>query len=214
MNDRLQYWIEDYRGFVIEGGPVHGYSVHLPDSEFGVSASSFVDGRCVVDRLLSSGGSPFEAMSSLAAKLASCGLAPASVMSDRALALLERVRSVLVSSVYPDHAKSAQLLAAELLRGAGFSVVLEVFVPDRGDGSPGRLDLVARCDDGSVAIELDAVRPRRKSLFKLRQFDGLRVVCLRGRSCSVPVGIDAVVCLPLVERERSPAAGRLRRRSV
>jgi hypothetical protein len=91
-----------------------------------------------------------------------------------------------------------QMAVAGRLSDAGFVVEVEVRVADRGDGQRGYIDIVASCSDGAVAIELDCRSPRAKSLAKLRQFSGFRVVGLRGAVCSVvPDGIDAVVAMPL-----------------
>ncbi len=45
----------------------------------------------------------------------------------------------------------------------------EVGVSDRGDGRKGRVDLVYYIDDKMIAIEMDRLKPRIKSIFKLKQ---------------------------------------------
>ncbi len=84
------------------------------------------------------------------------------------------------------------------LRAIGWTVVREWEVPDRGDGKPGRIDLVATAP-ARIAMELDNKSPRVKSLFKLRQFDGARVVVLRddpGRNVVAPGVIVLVAGRP------------------
>jgi hypothetical protein len=81
----------------------------------------------------------------------------------------------------------------------------------------GRIDLVAEYRNERVAIEIDYRSPREKSLDKLRQFRGYRIVCLRGAYVNPPDGIDAVVALPMRAgwqphrqrplKELDPAAG-------
>jgi hypothetical protein len=63
---------------------------------------------------------------------------------------------------------------------AGYATEREVIVPDRGDGSTGRIDLVARRGSEIVAIECDCGRPRRKSEAKLLAFPATqRLIILR-----------------------------------
>jgi len=64
------------------------------------------------------------------------------------------------------------------LRKKAWKVVREFRVKDRGDGTPGRIDL-AVMNPLRIGIELDRATIRKKSLFKLAQFDGLTFVILR-----------------------------------
>jgi hypothetical protein len=78
---------------------------------------------------------------------------------------------------------------------AGLSVVPEWPVVSN-DGRRGRIDLVVSRCGASVAIEIDARKPRRKSLDKLRCFNGGRVLVLRGVAGNCQLHeIDAVVPL-------------------
>jgi hypothetical protein len=75
----------------------------------------------------------------------------------------------------------AKVFHAEIesrLRKVGCSVIKEYRVKDRGDGREGYIDLVVHAPF-RAAIELDNVRPRIKSVFKLRSFSGERFVILR-----------------------------------
>ena len=82
------------------------------------------------------------------------------------------------------------------LLAAGFKVDREFSVPDRGDGKmKGFIDLVITSPE-RVAIELDRKKPRKKSILKLRQFDGVKIIVLREKSRGNTreiKGIDAVI---------------------
>jgi len=86
-----------------------------------------------------------------------------------------------VSRTTPRQRTSARIFQQAVedeLRAKGWEVFREVCVKDRGDGFRGRIDLVVT-SPVRIAIELDRARVRKKSLFKLAQFDGLRFVILR-----------------------------------
>ncbi|MGB7283324.1 MAG: hypothetical protein WBE13_13760 [Candidatus Acidiferrum sp.] len=77
--------------------------------------------------------------------------------------------------------ESARALHDEMelrLRNRGFTVVREYPVPDRGDGRRGQIDLVV-LEPFRMALELDTVNPRSKSVIKLKTFSGERYVFLR-----------------------------------
>lgn len=61
-------------------------------------------------------------------------------------------------------------LAACGMEKQGWKVKRNFVVPNRGDGRRGKIDIVARRESECVAIELDHVEARAKSLFKLRNF--------------------------------------------
>jgi hypothetical protein len=75
-------------------------------------------------------------------------------------------------------AKKFQRALENELRAKGWKVLREFCVKDRGDGVRGRIDLVVT-NPTRLAIELDRVGVRKKSRFKLSQFDGLKFVILR-----------------------------------
>lgn len=66
------------------------------------------------------------------------------------------------------------------LTDAGFKVFFEFSTAPLGDDVYGRIDIVAEKYGGSVAIELDNRRPRKRSIRKLRLFSGYRIIALRG----------------------------------
>jgi hypothetical protein len=76
------------------------------------------------------------------------------------------------------NAKAFQQALENELRAKGWKVLREFCVRDRGDGVRGRIDLVVT-SPVRIAIELDRASVRKKSRFKLAQFDGLRFVILR-----------------------------------
>ena len=62
----------------------------------------------------------------------------------------------------------SDLIVSKLKSGV---VSKEVFVHDRGDGHSGRIDLVQSFEDGkTIAFELDRIKPRKKSIFKLKTY--------------------------------------------
>jgi len=66
------------------------------------------------------------------------------------------------------------------LERAGFETKRELLVFDRGDGSVGRIDIVAKRGEELLAIECDRATPREKSLNKLTAYDATRrLVVLR-----------------------------------
>ena len=69
---------------------------------------------------------------------------------------------------------------AIFLQKDGYSVIKEVKVPNRGDGRKGKIDIVAEINNEKTAIEIDWISPRKKSLFKLENFECKnRIVILR-----------------------------------
>ena len=56
---------------------------------------------------------------------------------------------------------------AEMLLSRKWKTIREYWVPDRGDGSPGIVDIVVYYCGLPVGIELDRKTPRKKSLLKL-----------------------------------------------
>jgi hypothetical protein len=81
------------------------------------------------------------------------------------------------------------------LARTGWACSRELTVGDRGDGRPGRIDLVAEKDGLALGFEFDRVSPRAKSAVKLRQFEGIRVIVVRDGDEDIPVpdGIDFIL---------------------
>lgn len=107
--------------------------------------------------------------------------------------------SVFDGLTIPDNAKAAHDKVIEWLTGLGYDCQREVYVDDRGDGRRGRIDLVAINDKHMLAIEIDQLTPREKSVFKLKQVDGfIKIILLRGitNHQSIP-GIDFIIAIPL-----------------
>jgi len=117
------------------------------------------------------------------------------------------IEGIMRTGVWPDSAPALHAALAEELWKAGFQVGLEYPTKSLGDGRKGRIDIVARwVEEGklvSAAIELDCRRPRKRSLKKLRLWDGPRIIGLRGvELLQTPEGIDAVIAM----RVREPTA--------
>jgi len=113
---------------------------------------------------------------------------PATVM-DIIQQLMEAVSRTSLSQ--RASAKTFQQAVEDELRAKGWEVSREFCVKDRGDGVRGRIDLVVT-RPVRIAIELDRARMRKKSLFKLAQFDGLRFVILRQSSCVLECALQQV----------------------
>ena len=80
-----------------------------------------------------------------------------------------------------NHAKTAQMEAVSYLEKLGFTCQIEHYVKDRGDGKRGRIDIIAKKNGKTIAIEFDNKTPRKKSLYKLNHFDAdFKFVLLRG----------------------------------
>jgi len=95
---------------------------------------------------------------------------------DLAHQLLDAVRQIT-----PEQRSSARAFHNAMENGLvkkGWKVVREFCVKDRGDGVRGRIDLVV-LSPCRIGIELDNVIVRKKSRFKLSQFDGSGFVVLR-----------------------------------
>ena len=61
-----------------------------------------------------------------------------------------------------------------------FDIFTEVVVKDRGDGRRGKIDLVAKKDNLIIAVEIDRLTPRQKSIYKISNYPCTnRIVVLR-----------------------------------
>ena len=107
-----------------------------------------------------------------------------------------KAKAVMLSRQWPDNARSMHAEIAAALKSAGFSVWNEYATGDMGDYRKGRIDIFAEAYGGSVAIELDARKPRARSIAKLRLFDCYKLIGLRGVDrVVIPDGIDDVIGL-------------------
>jgi hypothetical protein len=73
-----------------------------------------------------------------------------------------------------DGAGDFRNLIQRKLEGAGYETRCEALVFDRGDGSAGRIDIVAKRGEEILAIECDRQQPREKSIAKLTAYDATR----------------------------------------
>ncbi len=78
-----------------------------------------------------------------------------------------------------NNASTFQHSTGHLLRSLGFEVKFEVRCADRGDGRPGKIDLVGVRGGEVLAIECDRGKSRDKSIEKLRRFRQTAMVVLR-----------------------------------
>lgn len=122
---------------------------------------------------------------------------------------LDAIVNIMKGCVWPDHAASMHAGVAASLRKAGYQVCMEYPTGALGDTRDGRIDLVAIWDGGKAAIELDCRKPRKRSIHKLRLFDGYRVIGVRGiEGQPIPDGIDAVVTMRVRVPEDAEASDR------
>ncbi len=73
--------------------------------------------------------------------------------------------------IITNHAKTAQNEAVIHLENKGYICIKEYKVNDRGDGRSGRIDIVAKNNAETIAIEFDNISPRNKSIYKLKNFN-------------------------------------------
>ena len=108
---------------------------------------------------------------------------------------LQHLRGDLAGLVgLPDNSRAFRGAIEERLKARGWDLRTDVRVDSRGDGYGGCVDIVANRGESNVSIEFDRLSPRQKSIVKLQQLPGLRVVILRGAwEGNTPDGVDAVI---------------------
>lgn len=95
-----------------------------------------------------------------------------------------------------DDSKMAQREVVSYLDSIGFSCKTEVKVPLKEKGKSGRIDIIVKKEKLTMAIELDRLNPRKKSIRKLKEneFD-VKIILCRGGNKSYK--IDNIYILPL-----------------
>lgn len=98
----------------------------------------------------------------------------------------------------PDDASHVQERLINAMVAAGYQVFHE-YVVALPSGRSGRIDIVAKKDGRWLAIEIDARKPRKRSIEKLALRNWIRVSCLRGVAEGIDEypGLDAVIALPV-----------------
>lgn len=100
------------------------------------------------------------------------------------------------SLTVPDNAKQAHEAVIERLESYGYVCEREYAVKNRGDGKAGRIDILARNETHIMAIEIDRLTPRDKSVFKLRQVPNAeRIILLRGGISNEYIGDIQVISI-------------------
>lgn len=134
--------------------------------------------------------------------------------------VIYRLKSVLQDfPETPDNAPDVHAAAIVHFAKHGYLVEAEVTVKLPGERQ-GRIDL--RLYDtyhrrAAIVVEIDARKPRKKSILKLRQFSAARVILLRGVSAPRTAidGIDLVYSLPVyVEGDETRASVRATAKAV
>lgn len=78
-----------------------------------------------------------------------------------------------------ENAKVLEHSTGHLLRSLGFNVNFHFRIPDRGDGRPGYIDIVACRGEEIIAVECDRLVERQKSIIKLEKFGQPSLIILR-----------------------------------
>lgn len=86
-----------------------------------------------------------------------------------------------------DNAKLAQNEVRNYMQSLGYKCILEYKVKDRYDGNSGRIDIVCFKNNETIAIEVDNKKPRKKSIYKLENFNANKkyVICRNGKNIEV-----------------------------
>lgn len=125
----------------------------------------------------------------------------------RQTVLAADVEAALRAVPATDDAATYHARAGEALQSLGFTVKSEFAVPHGSPNRSGRIDLLATRGQETVAIELDYRDPRDKSVVKLNQIHGVRVVMLRDhrpRKQAAQPGIDYIIQAPRPAPRRDP----------
>jgi len=101
------------------------------------------------------------------------------------LAFLTKILYHLPASAF-ENSYSFHDAMESALKKQGWIVIREFRVINKGDGRLGFIDL-AVVHPVRIGLELDRNSPRKNSLFKLKQFKGLRFVILRESRRIIPV---------------------------
>lgn len=113
---------------------------------------------------------------------------------------LEEIHNICHSlSPMPDDASHVHQAVMMAFHEAGYKVYHEYLVR-LPDGRSGRIDVVVESPAGVwAAIEIDARKPRKRSIAKLATGRWLRICCLRGvgEGPTQYPGLDAVIALPV-----------------
>ncbi len=160
-----------------------------PDSEGDVSADSNV-------RICTEDGSGYGPYSDISSSDIQTNYTPKGDDSFCESELEDLKRKLRLYCPYRN-AKELQDTTERILSEHGFTVRRDFLVADRGDGTPGKIDLLAQRATVRLAIECDKYVTREKSKIKLRQVDAVRLVLLRlGWEEEPPMGgIDYVIAL-------------------
>lgn len=124
----------------------------------------------------------------------------------------KKVQSPLRKKIYDlfsgitvtDDATTAHNEIVVWLESNGFNCKKEYPVADRGDGYGGRIDIFATRGDEMLAIEIDRITPRQKSITKLLQTeDCAKVILLRGGRETDTDG--EIIVLPILLKQQLSA---------
>lgn len=114
--------------------------------------------------------------------------------------VIDHIRKVCAGiAPMPDDASYVHQAMMTALHASGYRVLHEYPV-QLSSGRGGRIDIVVQSPCGRwAAIEIDARKPRKKSIAKMATRNWVRICCLRGveeGEYDYP-GLDAVIALPV-----------------
>lgn len=99
-----------------------------------------------------------------------------------------------------DHAKTAQYEVVNHLMANGFRCLLEYVIGEYVVGKTGRIDVIAINGDEKIAIEIDNVSPRKRSIIKLKMMgDYSRLILLRKGNYNCEIEGVKIISLGLKE---------------
>lgn len=114
-------------------------------------------------------------------------------------AVFDEAVAVIRPLVVSDDSNSAQDAVLLALEQSGFDCQHLAPINTRGQDEryTGRISVLAAKDGKTIAIEIDHLSPRKKSVYKLQHFDcDYRLIVLRGgKEIEPPEGIDAIVSI-------------------
>ena len=109
---------------------------------------------------------------------------------------LKAISEVFWARAWPRSVAAIEKQVKETLTKVGFSGETEQTI--HYGSRVGRINLVVQRSGPPVAIEIDRLSARQKSILKLRSFDGLRMIVLRRGLGAKPgpiAGIDLVISI-------------------
>lgn len=138
-------------------------------------------------------------------KIQKCNIEEENITENKTIscAVLDEAVMLIRPLVVSDESNSAQNAVLLTLEQHGFSCQHGAPINTRGHDKryTGRVNVLAAKAGKTIAIEIDRLSPRKKSIYKLQHFDcDYRLIVLRGgEEIEPPEGIDAVISIATSE---------------